>query len=436
MKKLLVFALMLSVVQLGAQSAKDIESAVKAYEKAKAEVDGKKATDPVAWARMGKTLVSAYDVPTKNLWKGMTALDGKLVLKDQRAMGTETKTIEGEQYEVVTYPDKVLYYNIEGALSFWQITRPVLSVDMLNASFQAYKKAVELDQKGSLKKDLVEGFSNLQIRYGDEAMAYYFLGEFSKASVNFIKSVECGEQPAIGVTDTLMLSYGALTAFYAKEYKSAISIFERLHAMGFTQDGSFYPYLSDSYKSLDDKAGVEKTLIEGFSKFPSNQGILVSLINMYMENDENPEKILDYIRQAQANEPTNASLYSAEGDIWKKLGNNEKSIEALKKSVEVNANYAFGYYGIGIAYYDIALEIQGKANDEMDQKKYEALIAEMDTILEAAIEPFEKCFGIAEDVEMKRVVADYLKNIYFRLRANADYEAAYNKYKEISESLN
>ena len=435
MKKLLVFALMLSVVQLGAQSAKDVESAVKAYEKAKAEVAGKKATDAAAWARMGKTLVSAYDVPTKNLWKGLTSLDAKLVLKDQRAMGTETKVIQDEQYEIVTYPDKVLYYNIEGVLAFWQVTRPALSVDILSESFQAYKKAAELDQKGGIKKDLSEGFGNLQSRYTDEAMGYYFLGEFSKASAHFLKSVECGEQPAVGITDTLMLSYAALTAFYAKEHKNAVSLFERLHAMGYTQDGSFYPYLSESYKGLEDKAGLEKTLVEGFTKFPSNQGILVSLINMYMENDENPEKIMDYIRQAQVNEPTNASLYSAEGDVWKKLGNIEKAIEALEKSVEVDPDFVYGHLSVGSTYYDIALELQTKANDEMDQKKYEALIAEMDATLEKAINPFEKGFSMAENVEMKRVLADYLKNIYFRLRTKGDYEALYMKYKEISETL-
>ena len=436
MKKVLLFALLLSAVQLGAQSAKDVESAIKAYEKVKAEVAGKKATDAASWARMGKALVSAYDVPTKNLWKGLTLLDAKLVLKDQRAVGTETKVIQDEQYEIVTYADKVLYYNVEGVLAFWQVTRPVLSSDMLGEAFQAYKKAAELDQKGSAKKDLSEGFTSLQSRYADEAMGYYYLGEFSKASANFVKSVESGEQPALSSIDTVMLSYAALTASYAKEHENAIKLFNRLHSMGFTQDGSFYPYLAESYKGLGDKAGLEKALLEGFSKFPSNQGILVSLINMYMENDENPEKILDLIRQAQAIEPTNASLYSAEGDIWKKLGNNEKAIEAYKKSIEVDATYAYSYLNIGVTYYDIALEIQTKATDEMDQKKYEAMIVEMDATLEKAIEPFEQGFNLSESPEMKVVLSDYLKNIYFRLRAkDPAFEAAYNKYKEINESL-
>ena len=436
MKKVLLFALMLSAVQLSAQSAKDVEGAVKAYEKAKAEVEGKKATDPASWARMGKTLVSAYDVPTKNLWKGMTSMDGKLVLKDQRAVGTESKVIQEEQYEVVRYADKVLYYNIEGVLAFWQITRPVLSIDMLNGSYEAYKKAADLDQKGGIKKDLIEGFNNLQSRYTDEAMAYYYLGEFSKASAAFSKSVECGMQPAVNVMDTVMLSYAGLTAFYAKEYKSAIGVFERLHGMGFYQDGTFYAYLADSYKGIEDKAGLEKVLVEGFSKFPSNQGILVALINMYMENDENPEKILDYLRQAQAIEPTNASLYSAEGEIWKKLNNNEKAVEAYQKSVEVNPDFAFGYFCIGSTLYDLALEIQTKAADEMDQKKYEAMVVEMDGLLESALEPFEQSFKLSTNDEMTRIVADFLKNIYFRLRTkDAAYEAAYNKYKEIGESL-
>ena len=49
------------------------------------------------------------------------------------------------------------------------------------------------------------------------------------------------------------------------------------------------------------------------------------------------------------------------------------------------------------------------------------------------IEPFEKCFSSTKDQEIKNVVAEYLKNIYFRFREkNAEYLAGYEKYKAMS----
>ena len=65
----------------------------------------------------------------------------------------------------------------------------------------------------------------------------------------------------------------------------------------------------------------------------------------------------------------------------------------------------------------------------MDDNKYLKMVEELDQMLENAIAPFEKSFELIEDEEIKLVVVEYLKNIYFRLRTKSpEYEAAYEKY--------
>jgi tetratricopeptide (TPR) repeat protein len=113
----------------------------------------------------------------------------------------------------------------------------------------------------------------------------------------------------------------------------------------------------------------------------------------------------------------------------------EKAIDCYKKSVEVDPTYVFGSFAVGTTYYDTAVDIQTKAADEMDDKKYEAMLKQLEEYLESAIEPFEKAYAVAQDSDVKAIVAEYLKNIYFRFREKGEsYKAGYEKYNAIFEA--
>ena len=83
-------------------------------------------------------------------------------------------------------------------------------------------------------------------------------------------------------------------------------------------------------------------------------------------------------------------------------------------------------------YYNQAVDIQTKAQEEFDDAKYAALVAEFEKTLKACIEPFEKAYSITSDKDIKLGVAEYLKNTYFRFRdQDASYQAGYEKYNAI-----
>ena len=138
---------------------------------------------------------------------------------------------------------------------------------------------------------------------------------------------------------------------------------------------------------------------------------------------------------AKQNEPNNASLYYVEGDIHNKLGHKEEAKAAYLKSNEINPDYEFGLIGLGIMYYNEALELQEKASNEFDNAKYEAIIVEFEAALKNAIDPFEKAFNISKDNEIKVSIAEYLKNIYYRFRdQDPKYMEGYQKYSSIVEN--
>ncbi|NLH24694.1 MAG: tetratricopeptide repeat protein [Bacteroidales bacterium] len=434
MKKFITAALMLLMaMQLGAQS-KEAQALIKSFDKAKLEIaDAKRAAKPVTWIKYAQSLTNAYSFPTNNLWIGLSSLESKVVLKDQRALSTEQQNIQGEQFEIVKYEDKDLYYNADGRLSFWIITQPLIKdVDMLEEAYKAYEKATELDTRGSSKADIQEGLTFIANNFINDAMAAYTLGNYKDASVKFEKSFNAASHPALNVIDTTIVYYVGLTALMDQDYNRAVKFFDKCIEMDFESAGDTYANLAEAYKQMGDMEKCKELLSLGFTKYPNSQSILVALINVYLESNDDPNKVLEFIQRAQQNEPNNPSLYYAEGNVLKNLGKFEDAVRLYEKSIETDNNFFFGYFQLGQAYYDKAVDIQTAASDELDDAKYMKMVEELDLMLEKAIAPFEKSFELVTDQEIRSVVVEYLKNIYFRLRTKSpEFEASYEKYNKM-----
>ncbi len=433
MKKILIALILLYSMQLGAQ-IKEVTEAVKLFERAKNDSQNpKKAENPQTWLKLSAAYTNVYEAPIKSLWLGASRVDTKILLKDHRIESTEDVKINDQLFTVDNYSDKKLYYGQNGELVSWVITNKYVEADLLDEAYKAIETAIQKDSKKAKIKEITEQLSSLKNRYFNEAMCTYALGNFKESSIDFEKAANLSEHNYVNAIDTALIYYAGLTAYMSKDHDRAIGFFKRAIDLDYDSKGDAYSYLGECYKVKSDVESAKEVLNTGFRKYPSNQSILVSLINSYIESNDDPNKILELIRQAQINEPMNATLYYAEGNVYKNIDEFEKAIKCYEKSVEIDSKYYYGYFAIGAAYYDRAVDIQVKATEEMDDAKYEALVVELEKNLEMAIEPFEKCFSTTSEEEIKKVVAEYLKNIYFRFREKGDeYLAGYEKYKEIA----
>ena len=429
MKNLLLALTLLFSVQLAAQT-KEVADAIKNYEKAKKEsADPKKGANPATWIKLADAYAEIFDSPVKSIWNGASRNEIKLLLKDQRIASTEDRTVQGVKYSVDVYDDKELYYNEDGTLACFVQTKEYVPGNIIDEGVAALVKAAELDTKNAKSKDITEKLVAMKTRYQSDAMAAYTLGNFKKASAYFEGSVKISSHPLIKQVDTVMMYYTGLTALMAKDYDNAAKYLQMSIDNNYDAKGDIYSSLAEAYKAKGDMAKTKEVLQAGFTKHPTNQSILVTLINSYLESNDDPNKVLALITQAQKNEPMNASLYYAEGNVWKNMKNVDKAIECYKKSMEIDKTYYFGSFAIGAAYYDRAVDIQTAAAEEVDDTKYEALVKQLEENLIAAIEPFESCFSNTSDNEVKLVVAEYLKNIYFRFRdKDASYKEGLDKY--------
>lgn len=428
-KTILALALILSVTAMSAQTP-----AQQAINKAKAAAnDAKKAAKTATWLTLAKAYVDAYDLPTKSLLPNASQTEVKMFLKGQQVLGTSNKTCLDVNYIVDSYSDKDLYFGENGNLEFWLVTKPAAEGDLLGEAMKAYLKAAEVDN-GSKAKDIAAGLENIHSRLDQDARSYYLAEDFAKASELFKQSTEAYANKVVNKVDSANTYYTALVSNLAGNKAQAIENYNKCISWGYYQDGNVFANVAEIFKNEGKVEESVAMLEEGFSKCPSSQSILVGLINYYRESGDNPQRIFDLLHQAQVNEPKNASLYYVEGDVYKQLGETEKAAELYKKSSEIDPSYIFGTLGVGILFYDKAVDLQNAASEELDDAKYNALMNEMETTLAQAIEPFEEAFSKANDSEIKVAVAEYLKNIYYRLREKNDaYPALYEKYKAFVE---
>jgi len=375
---------------------------------------------------LGQAYLEGYQAIKGDVWAGAQPSEVKLVMGAQKVLSTETVNLFGEEYTVERYEDKDLYYSAKG-FEFVNVTKPLMKEDVLGLAMEAYLKGASLG-KGS---DAAEALNKIHDHYTSDAWTAYMLNDAAKAGALFEAAVASFDNPVLSKKDTSAIYYAAVLSNAAGNKDKAKKYYNECFALGYDQDGNGHSTMSEILKAEGDIEGAKAVLNEGFQKYPSSQAILVSLINLYMTTKDDPNKILDLIHSAQANEPKNPSLYYAEGNVYKELGDIDKAVELYYKSMEINPKYVFGVYEVGNLYLNKAVEIQTSmdALDINDVKGYEKLRVEFDETLKKCIPPFEQAFAGSDSADLKKAVAQALKQVYYVFREEGDeYKAGYEKY--------
>ena len=444
MKRILIALAVLLSVQVADAQMKSPASAKKALENAEAaSQDPKKGIKTATWLKLAEAYMDAYTVPAGAAWVGASKQELQLILAGEQPVSVEVVELNGASYTKESYATRDYYFNTNGVLEYIKVTAPIVE-NALEGARSAYAKAYELDLKQSKVKDINAGLDNVTRKYLDEGLTAYAFGDLAGASVKFELAAEAAATQPLAKVDTTALYNAGFTAWMVQNYERAKTFFEKCLSVEYYHDGGeVYAKLADVYGKLGDKSKTVEVLETGFAKFPQSQSILIGLINYYLENNENPERLFELIAMAKENEPDNASLYYVEGNIYNELRQVEKdeakAEEYLAKAVAaydacegVSATYEFGHIGKGVMFYNMAIDLQEKASNELDDRKYMALVEKFEAALMSALPPFEKAYSVSQDNGLKVSIAEYLKNIYYRFRTKAaEYEDGFNKYSEI-----
>jgi tetratricopeptide (TPR) repeat protein len=427
MKRLLIAVLLLLSVNVAFSQKfdKKIAASDKSIE------DPKKGVNPKTWISRGELFYEIAVAPSESLSSGMNEEAYTLVMSGLGATAeARTETLNGKQYTVHTFDDKKVY--IENAVvQFWDILR-YETPNPIQKSYEAYVKAKSLDTGGKNAKKLKENLNSLSVLTRGEAFNKFNLGKYSEAVDLFILTTNCASES--GEIDSLSIYYAGVLAIEAKNYAAAEKYLKKALEINYIEKGDTYAYLAEVLKELNKIDEARAILEKGFAGNPENQQLIIGLINNYMTSGKDPNDIIALIKKAQEKEPDNVNLYIVEGDLREKLDDIEGAVKCYQKAMGINATDFFGYYKLGLLYYNIGAKYSEQAVNEKDNKEYDRLLALADGELKKALPFLEKAYEL-QPKEMSTIQA--LKEINFRFRTENDtYKQNAEKFTKLLEDSN
>jgi tetratricopeptide (TPR) repeat protein len=300
--------------------------------------------------------------------------------------------------------------------------------DPLAESFKSYKEAIKLDAKGSFEKSIKIKLTLLTNDFLNQASEAFNNDDYSLAMKSFETILEINELPLIkmdnpDLIDTVIIFNAGLAAYNAQDYDNATKYFYEAAKYGY-DGGRTYTLIASAYQlkgTASDTLKALDVLKEGFEKYPEDNGVLTSMIQIYLDLDRT-EDAMKYLELAIAQDPNNATFYYAQATLYDKIENEENAIKMYEKSLSIDPKYFNSNYNLGVLYYNKGVKQIEVANaiPPNESARYDEEIKKADIWWEKALPYMEKCKeSNPEDV----MTLESLKNLYYRLKDMDKYNA-------------
>ncbi len=312
-----------------------------------------------------------------------------------------------------------------------------LDDDALNKAYEAYKKALELDEKKTYYVEILtrmpivgESFFNYGAGLYNEGQTALNNRDTVLANKEFGKAVMAFENAYTiykdaGNEDTLTIYYIAVAAELGQDYDKAKQALETLISMDYPEAGIYNSLAGIYYNEYDDAEKAAATYSAGRKRFPENLNLLLNETNFLLA-DKQTEKALENLELAAELDTTNATIFFAIGTNYDQIVNDTtsspemkrqaftKAIEAYNKAIEINPEYFEPNYNMGALYVNSAAILIDEANQLPfeEQEKYEELKSKADEFLITCLPYLEKAHQIMPD---DRSTLYSLKEIYARM---------------------
>lgn len=304
-----------------------------------------------------------------------------------------------------------------------------LSDDPLTIAYESYKKALELDDKNKFGKSIKIKLTLLTNDLTNQAVEAFQAEDYDKALSSFEQIIDIQNTDVVKAdnptaVDTVILFNAGLAASNAENYDKAIQYYSEAAKYGYN-GARTYSLIGDVYKVKGDTAGALKTYQTGFEKYPEDNGVLTSMIQIYMDMDKT-EEAMKYLDLAIEQDPNNVTYYFAKGALYEKMEDEENAIASYEKAIEVDPQFFNAHYNLGALYYNKGVQQIEVANavPPNENERYVAETKKADIWWDKALPYMEKCNEInPEDIS----TLESLKNLYYRLKEMDKYNAILEK---------
>jgi tetratricopeptide (TPR) repeat protein len=261
----------------------------------------------------------------------------------------------------------------------------------LEQALKSYQKALELDKDNDYTREINEKMGNIAFNYMDAGINNFQEKKYEEALTNFEIGIKV-KKDFFNLTDTNGINNCALAAYKSGQYAKAAIFYNQVISLNAGEAKTFIA-LSNSYLNQNDTTSAIKALGQGISKYPQDKDLTSRQFNLYLISGKANEAFTEIEKSIQL-DPTNANLYLNKGILAEQLNKPEESEIAYKKAIELNAGLFDAQYNLGTFYYNQGVEMNRKANDIKDNKKYEAAKKQADEKFKVALPYLEKAFEL------------------------------------------
>ncbi len=221
----------------------------------------------------------------------------------------------------------------------------------------------------------------------------------------------------IGGVDTGMYFNAGLAAQNAKKFDEAIKYYQKCGELKYLGINPYFR-ISECMLAKGDTVKAEAYLLDLPNKFPGDNTVNFTLADLYLKGNQ-PEKALIYLGRAKASDPNNYSLWFASGITYLNMQKYDEAITELTRALEIKSDLAETHYAMGASYINKAYEMNLKANDIMDVKKYEEAVTELNKVYAKALPYMQKAYELNPN---DKYTLQSLKELYYRLKMTKEYE--------------
>ncbi len=327
---------------------------------------------------------------------------------------------------------------IVAAKVYTELSKAGKDADGIKKAVDFYKKAIELDQKGNEKGKGIGKYEKeikLQLTFfkpdlTNSGIEGFNTENFEQAlfafeNVLYINGLPMFQEEAPGI-DTAIVYNCALAAYNDKNWTKAEEYFNQSIDLGYG-GGDAVLLLDQVFDAAGDSVKVADNLKRGFQKYPEDERILTTLIQYYLDAQQN-DAALEYLNTAIEKDPENPSFYYARGVLYENIDKDE-AIKNYEKCLEIDTQFFNALYNVGVIYYNKGVEQQNIANDKTTTKEFNAAMEVANEFWEKSLPYMEKAHEVQPE---EAAVLETLKGLYYRFERMDKY----NEVKAKLEAMN
>lgn len=208
-----------------------------------------------------------------------------------------------------------------------------------------------------------------------------------------------------------------------KDAKMAEKFLQKLIDVDFNEP-NIYVFMSESMIDQGNTDSALEFLSIGRAKYPSNEFLLNTEINLYIKLNKLKELIVKFTEAIQL-DPKNSLMFLNRGTIYDQEGDTENAEKDYMMAIELNPSSFAANYNLGAMYFNAGAETINKANATSNNNTYRKLKKQAELLFAKALPFMEAAHSLDANDENTMIS---LKQLYYR---NGDYA----KSEEIKKKL-